>query len=317
MGEEARLTIQELCPWDGPAALLIDGGSDRIVRPPVHLQAAAGGYLRLVGPHGTLVWGLVDSGWYGVDIVRAKDSLLQVLPPIRTDEAQRAPGATSSPEFVSWWTRRYAEMLCASSSTPLAQGRCYLLASTESAAAAIPDEIDSLLEQREEFEIAWDIGDVGLLLTRQLSAANDGRVKMWRKHARDRTLPPVVTWWCEGLFAHVLLDGHDRLHAALLEDMKPDVIRLANAVHRAEDEMKERKRATLEQAATLDGIPSPTSRAFAMNRILRDSWDPRTEWKIATPGFPLDGGIEQWEQEVRGTWLAAASAQRREDANRA
>jgi hypothetical protein len=132
------LTVQELGPWDGPAALMIDGGSEPIERPPVHLQAAAGGYLRLVGPEGVVLWGRIVPGSYGVDIVRAKGAALHALPPLRADQVDRLPAGASSTEFVSWWTRRNAELLCASASTPLACGRRYLLAPTHSVATTIP-----------------------------------------------------------------------------------------------------------------------------------------------------------------------------------
>jgi len=55
-------------------------------------------------------------------------------------------------------------------------------------------------------------------------------------------------------------------------------------------------------------------RASATNMILRTGWDPRAEWELATPGFPLDGGVEQWEQEVRGTSIARLLSERAAEA---
>jgi hypothetical protein len=45
------------------------------------------------------------------------------------------------------------------------------------------------------------------------------------------------------------------------------------------------------------------------NSVLRAGWDPER-----TPGFPLDGGVEQWELELRGTNLAKALQARRDAA---
>jgi hypothetical protein len=136
---------------------------------------------------------------------------------------------------------------------------------------------------------------------RCISDAEDGRVKMWRKRVRDKTLPPILTWWCHGLFAHVLLDGHDRLHAALLEGTAPDVIVLADATPRAQQEIEERRETAIDHAALVHPLPSIEERARIMNTILRTGFDPRADWKLATPGFPLD--VEQWTEEVRGTVL--------------
>jgi hypothetical protein len=78
-------TPRELASWDGPAALVLDGGHGAPERPPLHLQAAAGGYVRLVEPAGPMLWGRVDEGWYGIDIVRRNHPALHVLSPIRAD----------------------------------------------------------------------------------------------------------------------------------------------------------------------------------------------------------------------------------------
>jgi hypothetical protein len=162
--------------------------------------------------------------------------------------------------------------------------------------------LDDLLAQRDELFFRWDNNYVPLLLTRALSDEADGRVRMWRKRARERTLPPLVTWWCRGLFAHVVLDGHDRVHAALLEGIAPEVIVLADVAPRAKAEVEQRHNVASEQAASLEMCTEP-SRTLAMNTILRTAWNPRAEWQLATPGFPLDGGLEQWNKEVRGTSL--------------
>jgi hypothetical protein len=281
-------TIREISPWDGSVALMIDGGQGEVERPALHLQAAAGGHLRLVGPHGPILWGLVDRGSYGVDIVRARPPTLHVLPPIRAADVE--------PE----WTRHVATQLCASSSTPLGRGRHHLLATTPDLDLR-PKHLDALVAQDDDFFFDWDGGYLGLLLTRRLSAPDDGRVKMWRKRAREGALPPLVTWWCRGLFAHILLDGHDRVHAALLEGKQPEVVVLADVTARARTDIDDGKQAALDLAGTLDTIPSEASRAFAMNTILRAEWDPRAEWRLATPGFPLEGGVERWEDEVRRT----------------
>jgi hypothetical protein len=318
-------TIRELGLWDGTAALLIDGGAGDPERPAIHLQGASGGFLRLVGPDGPLLWGLVESGWWSVDVVRAP-SRLHALPPIRVDEAERAPGSASSHDFVSWWTRTFATQLCASSSTPLARGRQSLLAPMSSVDSAPPgqiedwqrrrwqpitlrkEDLETLGSQREDFELDWDHYYLGLLLTRPLSDESDGRVKSWRKRARDKCLPPIVVWWCRGLYAHVLLDGHDRLHAALLEGVSPDIIVLADVSAHARSDVDAKRQRSLEQAAHLTRVPSVTKRADATNSVLRASWDPRTEWDLATPGFPLD--VTEWAAEVRGTKLAALAADR-------
>lgn len=50
--------------------------------------------------------------------------------------------------------------------------------------------------------------------------------KAWRKHINPASLPPVLAWWVTGLCSWVVLDGHDRLVAALAHDRFPPVLAL-------------------------------------------------------------------------------------------
>ena len=305
---------RELELWDGTSAFILEGAADEPERPPLHLQAARGGYLRLVGPDGPLLWGLVDPEWWGVDFVRSATSRIKPLPPIRLDEVDGVGDGASA------WTRYFAMLLSRSASTPIARGRQYLFAPMEAVSSAPagagsadshrrkwppiaprPKDLEELASQRESFELQWDFGYIGLLLTRPLSEDSDGRVKMWRKRAREGRLPPLVVWWCNGLFAHVLLDGHDRLHAALLENTQPSILVLADVSPRGRDDIEAKRMSANEAAASVETIPSVSARANAMNALLRDGWDPRAEWNLATPGFPLD--LKEWTEEVRGTAL--------------
>lgn len=61
---------------------------------------------------------------------------------------------------------------------------------------------------------------------RDPSPPDAARVRSWRKHAREGTLPPALLAWISALDGYVVLDGHDRLHAAALEDVTPDAISL-------------------------------------------------------------------------------------------
>ena len=56
------------------------------------------------------------------------------------------------------------------------------------------------------------------------SQADDGRIKAWRKSARAGTLPPAVLLYVSVIGAYLVLDGHDRIHAAVLEDVPPPLI---------------------------------------------------------------------------------------------
>jgi hypothetical protein len=72
----------------------------------------------------------------------------------------------------------------------------------------------------------WEHNDDGLIALRQ-PRDDEGRVRWWRKKAREQALPPILALWVSGLAACIIVDGHCRLRAALLEGVAPDIITIA------------------------------------------------------------------------------------------
>jgi hypothetical protein len=93
---------------------------------------------------------------------------------------------------------------------------------------ALPSHDCNELDQVAEIggTINWFSMDADLVPLRPLSPTNGSRVKAWRKHVESGTLPPVLAWWVAGLSSWVILDGHDRLQAALTCDRFPPVLAL-------------------------------------------------------------------------------------------
>ncbi|MER5887480.1 hypothetical protein ABT160_27005 [Streptomyces sp. NPDC001941] len=134
---------------------------------------------------------------------------------------------------------------------------------------------------------------------------DDGRVKAYRKQAREGTLPPVLLWWVSGLDCHLVLDGHARLAAAVAEDLEPSLLHLDRAL--PHDELA----AGFERAADFY--------AYELERFarLRDRHGPTVPDGTVTAGpqlarliagveagrrptlaWPLPGGTEEWEHTV-------------------
>lgn len=82
-----------------------------------------------------------------------------------------------------------------------------------------------------------------VLLARYPVEKNTGRVKWWRKKCREGTLPLILVWFIAGLGAFVILDGHDRLQAALAEGVPPSFLvlsELSEQIHTPDEEAHER-----------------------------------------------------------------------------
>ncbi|MER7537789.1 hypothetical protein ABTX77_23820 [Streptomyces sp. NPDC097704] len=135
-----------------------------------------------------------------------------------------------------------------------------------------------------------------LLPLRSLSPVEAPRVRAYRRQYREGVLPPVFAWWISGLDSPVVLDGHDRLTAALAEGGRPRVLVLSRAVDAAWVELCAARpvREYVERIAALDGADDRTrianeSRRFAETlRSITDSPD-------ATWAWPFPGGAPAWD----------------------
>ena len=98
--------------------------------------------------------------------------------------------------------------------------------------ALCPDIVDDLeggcprtLSWHEHSGISVRSPLLGLRREQQLSPS---RLKVWRKRARDGTLPPVLALRISPLCAYVVLDGHHRWRAALDEQFPVPVLSLTH-----------------------------------------------------------------------------------------
>jgi hypothetical protein len=145
---------------------------------------------------------------------------------------------------------------------------------------------------------AWDHTPAGALLAlREFGAGDAGRVRAWRKHARDGTLPPVLLFHARLLGKYVILDGHVRLAAALEEGIAPPLLAAWPArerVQRTSDEVRQRM---LESPPELERLP-PERRVEVQNRVLLAVFSERVTCIHRPIGWPLRGGVEAWRAEV-------------------
>jgi hypothetical protein len=150
-----------------------------------------------------------------------------------------------------------------------------------------------------------------VLPLRAPSSEDDGRVKSWRKRAKDGTLPPALLLYVDILAKWLVLDGHDRLHAALLEGVEPPLLGLWPSVEEARPESAVRQEGALLGAEIqLRAGATPTVIDRVNRMLLRNfSWPRRG---TVTRAWPMAGGIEAWRAEVLA-WRKGKSAPIAED----
>jgi len=219
----------------------------------------------------------VDDDRCGVEYLRT-DRYRSPVAPLRAAEA-RAVGGQGQPSWYARWAHRFAGVLEASPVGPLHEGKWVLSrrllgeGTTRTGDGPAGRWRSRLLDDHPDGYIDWFTGSWGVMPLRRMPPPDDGRVKSYRKQAREGVLPPVLLWWFSGLNCYVILDGHARLAAAVAENREPAVLALSRA------QSEERARAGTDKAlstyhltmSVLDGPHLLTDRrapARAASRLL-------------------------------------------------
>ncbi|NML52639.1 hypothetical protein HHL19_17520 [Streptomyces sp. R302] len=277
------------------AGLTLDVRDDR-PRPGLCVFSGAGQRLLIAQESRPVLLAFVDEDLMGVDF-RRTDAYRSVVPPLRADTARALSGA---PER---WAHRFARHLAEAPDGPLHEGRWLLTSGTRllrwRPSGCTHGEYwgSMLVEGHPDGHIDWYVhsGSWEVLPLRPLPDADDGRVKAYRKQAREGTLPPVLLWWVSGLDCHLVLDGHARLAAAIAEDIEPPLLVLhrtlphdrlaagtASAVSLYEHEL-----ARFERLRAVHGSTVPDGTAIAgpqLARLLTDlrfNEQPTWAWPLA------------------------------------
>lgn len=238
------------------------------------------------------LWIDVDDWWSRIWMLWSPTSTESPLPPIGVRECK----ARTTEGWTWWWLDRLLMAHERGHPTPLHPGRwwCGPLRSHRLSIAQTPTLTPAV--ELERFEDR-------LFPTRLLSPLDDARVKAWRKRIEDGQFPPILAVYCSVSEGWLILDGHDRLVAALDLGVTPQVIGLTHT------------------------CPSPLAESLAQQAQARAAFDERASkipWARATPDvrqhfnhaaqrvylgehdalhrtrfWALHGGVKQWCEEVR------------------
>ena len=241
--------------------------------PALRVLSAAGG--RVLVRQGTrdVLLARVDRDHYGVH-VHVLPGWRSPVPPVTAAEARRLGGDPVR------WAHRFADVL----TEPLHDGE-WVLTNRELPRHVLGGDLvrDHPTSYLDWFGAGWQ----GAVPLRRLSDVDGARVRAYRKLGKD--LPPVLLWAQTGLDGYVVLDGHDRLVAALADGTPPPALVLARAgdgswlpeaTARHEDLLRRadaRGRAVLARrfAELVAALPEETARTMA---------------------WPLPGGAAEWDR---------------------
>jgi hypothetical protein len=135
-------------------------------------------------------------------------------------------------------------------------------------------------------------------------AVDHGRVKWWRKVCREGQLPPILVWYQNCLDAYVIIDGHCRLQAAILEKSPPDFLILYSAAESARFDNTEQQAQILRsfeyklkaQKERTEIRPLPINE---MNQILIGAFENRNDMRARTHAWAKIKSEKDWLQQVK------------------
>lgn len=227
-----------------PGAILcmeIEAQDVRTSRPLWRIEIASPAYLRMQAGERPILWARrVDRGFWILTADEAKLEQTSALPPLRASDVRSIKHEPGSPDWYRAWSRRFGQMLLNSPCSPLHPGvwelkPCEAVDSTGRSAAPVEATAEQAAPRVYGLHKTlncpplmlqgwFDSEFVCPLRTRKPSSEPEDRVKVWRKHVRDGSLPPILLWFVSPLDQWVVLDGHDRLLAASLEGVMPPLI---------------------------------------------------------------------------------------------
>ncbi|MFF0473171.1 hypothetical protein [Streptomyces sp. NPDC004284] len=272
------------------------------VKPGLRMECADGRRLVLLQGEAPVLFARPRATHYGVHYART-GRYASPLAPLRAERARSfaefaAPGTE---EWTARWAARAETELRASDSGPLHAGE-WLLAPDVHRWFVDGNWPKLLSHDPDRGHLTWfGYGDPvedarDLLPLRALSPVEAPRVRAYRRQYREGVLPPVFAWWISGLDSPVVLDGHDRLTAALAEGGRPEVLLLSRAPDAAWVALcAERPVIEYEKrVAALDGPLGPVrianeSRGLA-SRLREIAHSPDL-----TRAWPFPGGAPAWD----------------------
>lgn len=221
---------------------------EETTKPNFHLQVYNKSKIKLVNQNKTVFWARIDKEYYDVLALKNYEKWYydeMPIPPINSHEVEIRKNL-STQEYFKDWGKFFINNLIKSESSFLYKGQWILsnyLSNGKNWDYKIYKKIPKFLNvgiynvkeaiSREQLDlIDWycEIDIYGLIGIKEKPSEDDGRVKWWRKKAREGTLPPIFALYLGCLEAHIIIDGHSRLMASVLENIPPKIILISSLI---------------------------------------------------------------------------------------
>lgn len=278
-----------------PPALIMQVTTEPGEKPGFRLLSFPQGRAKLMSDGKVISWLYVDPECWGGYIVKTQRSW-RVMPPISAADLERV-GRAPLLEQPAKWRLHFAQRLAESTPT-LLYGGLWLLEQQELCAGCGVEEVfrhtlDHIQLGARSGHPAPTAADIIALKEHEPDSA---RLKWWRKKVGEQTLPPVLLWYVAFLDRYLILDGHQRLAASLLEQQPCPLLVLYSVteVPVASDPLKQQRLL----AALAPNIP-----VDRLNGLLIKLFDDSPHYLPVTRAWAAPYAVDDWESELTGYLL--------------
>ena len=290
-------------------------------KPMLRLHTALGAKMKLQADAQTLFWAHISDGYYGVNVLRTlpQSEHVNLLPHIHSADLMQTKHLDKT-EQAKYWAKFFVKALQNAPLSPLYGGLwaldfCFLSKqydqplwlNRDHSKWCVTKAEDTQLLAAHDVYIDWaGCGNSNIinLFAQHAKPENVDRIKWWLKVAKEQALPPLLLWCISALDAYVLLDGHDRLQAALINGIAPTCLVLSSYTECASYKLDEDKqKAILHQLDIAEkkiaaGIVVGSDTIAGINSALVRSFDNRPNPLYRTRTV-ADLAAEQWLKETQ------------------
>lgn len=142
----------------------------------------------------------------------------------------------------------------------------------------------------------FEINNIPIAI-KKIPYEKSGRVKFWRKKIKEEALPPIILVHLSQISNSIIIDGHSRLLASIIEDVPPKLIILYPTIQQEIkpdiNQADKRAKALIKQFEK-----NPKLKLEQMNKLLISFYDDRP-WLIRRTKAKFNKDEEQWNFEVK------------------
>lgn len=300
--------IDEFDHWNGLEVSVL-----QTYTPIFTLQSGGKLRFRLTDNTESLFWGCIEPDYYGVWFLRNSrmNTLKDVfIPPITSSDIQKSI-LDQQNKNSRYWAKYFIQALSKSQRSFLREGKWMISEADQK--RVVRDTISKELfwsvkglSQTFKLEtidvIQWDIYSTSALIPiKDKPQPEEGRLKWWRKQVKEGICPPIFVWYLNVLDSYVIIDGHMRLEACLLEEAKPKVLVLHEVSHSTHQIKEGDKNSIIKAVDSLNENQNidKKKKVDLINKLLIRVYDNRP-WIYPITKSLFQSNIEEdWIREVK------------------